>query len=754
MYPSANNQTYVSQRQGAGPLPLTSNPPRRRADMLLTDAIKHGQAQDMLQLINDALAAGADLQYCHTTQQSRLEIAVLANNLAAFQTLLAKGAQLPNVGVNGKDLLMLAAEHGSVDILAHLLKTREIDARYTDHFGQTALMYAVRHGSSEAVTALLQSQADVDAATFHDAHSHGTAVFGFDTDYSGEDVTALMIAAALGNKPIVELLLEFGADVSCGTHDFPLSIAAQTSDLDILRCLLAHNPATSRRDKEGLTPLHLAIREGADPDCIAALIEQTDIEVRTDTQAHLTPLGLAISLQNVEITALLIEKNASLQALGNPGVTPWQLLPSRANVKPEMLDLLVFATGPASFSSSGDAAKLLDQMITAGSWMRHQSQFGLFHKLVTAIEPLLLTVINNPRGLPRQPAPHAMQLQMRMAHAIVNSGELTALTSVAPLDPGQAGSPAARCDRRISNATTTQVHALITATRQRLSTVCLDVLHNPAMALKSRLPDPDSASDFTVAELARLLRQENGLPAALAAQLAECWRDAVTLSLEVFDPHHNRAEQERYLQKLLPLLLASDLLPGKYASRGSFEAHLTETLTNGTADATTALHAFLADPPKVLRAIEQRHSLRDVNRDSLRQALYLQTGLPPDCVNPVVDAWAAGIAAVKKMPGVSTPAQLNNALSMQFAKALSHRLQSIEDQDSEYLQALQTEVMTALSTWYSAYQPPLSEPARNDAPERSRSNSISSSGSGSGGSNKRAGPDNPEPDSAGKRQRN
>ena len=85
--------------------------------------------------------------------------------------------------------------------------------------------------------------------------------------------------------------------------------------------MVACGPSLGSRDGIGRTPLHLAIRFGAEPAVVAVLLEYgADIEARDDF--HNTPLHAAIEGGNPDTVLLLIEHGADIEARDDIGANP------------------------------------------------------------------------------------------------------------------------------------------------------------------------------------------------------------------------------------------------------------------------------------------------------------------------------------------------------------------------------------------------------------------------------------------------
>jgi len=114
----------------------------------------------------------------------------------------------------------------------------------------TALIWAARSGSIEAINLLLDSGADVNLA-------------GSTED--NWDATPLQHAILRRQPAVVRLLLDRGADLNRGASPrslAPLFLAAGDTDPAILKLLLAHGADPTVEDENGATPLARAVSAG------------------------------------------------------------------------------------------------------------------------------------------------------------------------------------------------------------------------------------------------------------------------------------------------------------------------------------------------------------------------------------------------------------------------------------------------------------------------------------------------------------
>jgi ankyrin repeat protein len=168
-----------------------------------------------------------------------------------FMLLLGFGAALLAAGAcaqRPETPLTQAAARNDVAALHHLLD----DGHNADEGGDswTALIWAARSGSGDAITVLLDSGADVNLP--------GST--GDDWD-----ATPLQHAILQRQPAAVRLLLDRGADPNLGAASkslAPLFLASGDTDPAILKLLLAHGADPTVEDENGATPLSHAVSAG------------------------------------------------------------------------------------------------------------------------------------------------------------------------------------------------------------------------------------------------------------------------------------------------------------------------------------------------------------------------------------------------------------------------------------------------------------------------------------------------------------
>jgi ankyrin repeat protein len=111
---------------------------------------------------------------------------------------------------------------------------------------------------------------------------------------------------------------------------FPLEMAAQTGQMEIVRFLLEKG-ADINLDRNGATALHMAALYGGKTELVVLLIEKgADMNARTGDGN--TPLNLAVLGKQKEIADLLLDKGAKIN-LENQDFTHWLSVSASAGIK-------------------------------------------------------------------------------------------------------------------------------------------------------------------------------------------------------------------------------------------------------------------------------------------------------------------------------------------------------------------------------------------------------------------------------------
>ncbi|MDR3285588.1 MAG: ankyrin repeat domain-containing protein [Holosporales bacterium] len=240
-------------------------------------------ANGHLDTANVLLAAGAEVNATDENRRTPLHLAAENRHLDIVNALLPRdGINVNATDENGRIPLHSAAENGHLGIVNALLPRVGANVNTTDRNGRTPLHSAAENGHLDIVNALLP----------RDGINVNT------TDGNGR--TPLHSAAAGGHLDIVNALLpRVGANVN-----YPGNIAGGVTSVTSFFANI--------KDKDGATPLHLAVAGGHLG--IATALLATGVNVNIEDKNGATPLRLAAAGGNLNlINALLNAPNVNIE---------------------------------------------------------------------------------------------------------------------------------------------------------------------------------------------------------------------------------------------------------------------------------------------------------------------------------------------------------------------------------------------------------------------------------------------------------
>jgi ankyrin repeat protein len=240
----------------------------------------------------DALANEADLPPLDTKAIAAVE-ALRKGDRSSFMKFVSEDKKLLNArGPEGSTPFMYAVLYSDSSTLEQLLK-KGADPNRANDAKATALMWAVTDLAKTRV--LVAHGADVNAM-------------------SGDFRTALIVAAGRpGAGPLVQFLLDHGANPNVAAGSSPLIEAAIAGDADTVQLLLAHGAAT--KNIGGLAMI-AAARAGCTR-CVE-LLASTNLESSEYTQA----LGILSYLGDMKLVRLALDHGADVNAFDSSGRTP------------------------------------------------------------------------------------------------------------------------------------------------------------------------------------------------------------------------------------------------------------------------------------------------------------------------------------------------------------------------------------------------------------------------------------------------
>lgn len=325
---------------------------------VLIQGIINGQVETCRVL----LEKGVDPNYRETWErQPVLSHTFKSRNRELIELLLKYEVPLEATSYLGNTPLYIAATQGLKDVVSFLIKKEaKVNARAT--FGGTALYQACVENHLDVVKVLLDNGADVRISTYsmnwspleaaydypkilrllveknpdYKRVSSGTTAlclaagdgivesvdlllskgdpeidyYPVDYEDDNDGLTPLAMAARAGYAKVVRLLLEAGADVnhvSPATGNFILKLA---SDEEVVTALLEYGPNLKLADKEGNTALHSFAADGKLP--LLKRLANAKADINPLNTAGMTPLRLAVGIENLEIIEYLLSKGANV----------------------------------------------------------------------------------------------------------------------------------------------------------------------------------------------------------------------------------------------------------------------------------------------------------------------------------------------------------------------------------------------------------------------------------------------------------
>ncbi|CAK7216792.1 hypothetical protein SCUCBS95973_002926 [Sporothrix curviconia] len=220
--------------------------------------------------------------------------------ISIVRLLISKGAHAEARGLMGETPLTCAAEHGYDSIVHLLLVGEHVDVERRDaddQRGWTALMHAAANGYMDVVQLLLDFHADINARAT-----------------GGDQLTALICAAIGGHEAVAMLLLDNGArlETADGLGKTALIHAVEGNHEDLVWSLLGRSADIAARDDKGHTALVHALA-GGHRDMVLLLLDN-DADIATQDKEGLTPLEHAVQSGSRDMVLDLLQRGAAADA--------------------------------------------------------------------------------------------------------------------------------------------------------------------------------------------------------------------------------------------------------------------------------------------------------------------------------------------------------------------------------------------------------------------------------------------------------
>jgi ankyrin repeat protein len=181
-------------------------------------------------------------------------------------------------------------------------------------------------------------------------------------------MTPLHCAAQRGNDAMVELLLDYGADINAQTAkgDTALHLATIKGHRKTMKILLARDVDTTKTNEVGHTALHMAIGTVSDEATIPLLVKSKVDVNALNSKTGDTGLHLAVQFKRPRILLFLLNKKAIINSFNKKGLTPLQLAAKLNNC--EALTLLLEREANVE-SRLHDSVTALHEAAAGGNWI-------------------------------------------------------------------------------------------------------------------------------------------------------------------------------------------------------------------------------------------------------------------------------------------------------------------------------------------------------------------------------------------------
>ncbi|KAI3413079.1 uncharacterized protein J3R85_016569 [Psidium guajava] len=258
----------------------------------------------------------------------------------------------------GSPVLARLVKDGSMDEVREVLERSDPSWRAADSAdeqGQTLLHLAIARARPDLVQLLLEFGANIEAR-------------------GGSGSTPLEAAASAGEALIAELLLARRArtERSEGSAYGAIHLAAGGGHTDVLRLLLLKGADPDAPARDGGTALHLAVEERR-RDCARLLLAngaRTDVRSSGDGE---TPLHAAARLGDEHMVKLLLQKGANKDVRSRYGTTAYDMAAEHGHTR--LFDVLKLGDRLCTAARKGDV-RAINRLLESGAAVNGRDQHG------------------------------------------------------------------------------------------------------------------------------------------------------------------------------------------------------------------------------------------------------------------------------------------------------------------------------------------------------------------------------------------
>jgi uncharacterized protein len=198
--------------------------------------------------------------------------------------------------------VMCAVQRTCCSKVLHAFLQSGADVSSADAFGTTALHLAAVAGRADSCELLL-ARAD---SSIHAKNENGW--------------TALMHAAARGCLDVVQMLLQYGADVNVrDAKDRPLFAACKCNDADVAACLIEAGADVNAVDSDAECALLAAVQSNSS--ALVRLLLDSGADIKATGLAGHNALFRAVTFGHVPMMEILVRRGLKLTAVDSTGST-------------------------------------------------------------------------------------------------------------------------------------------------------------------------------------------------------------------------------------------------------------------------------------------------------------------------------------------------------------------------------------------------------------------------------------------------
>ncbi|KAI9700941.1 MAG: hypothetical protein M1820_006586 [Bogoriella megaspora] len=302
--------------------------------------------RDLKNIVQALLDHGADAESKDAQGATAVMRAISEKAMEATNALLNHGVNLTCTEEQERGLLHMAAATGDSKMI-EILRSKGLSIDVEDKFGMSPLHVACQHGSVEAVKILVESGSET---AMEDCFGRNPAIIAW--QYGRDEIVEFLRKKAKETKKPFQLP---------PNDDLPIWSMATRGLEELLEAMLA----SSKVDISVVEPitrdtaLHCAVN-GGKTGIFRILLDKTTISLTSRNYREETPLHFAAMDGNSEVTTLLVERGAELDAVDKWGLTPLSIAQknSHFDVAIYLLEAgaSIEATVPSSEKLSGSAS--------------------------------------------------------------------------------------------------------------------------------------------------------------------------------------------------------------------------------------------------------------------------------------------------------------------------------------------------------------------------------------------------------------